>query len=166
MVFLITFTTYGTHLPGDARGSFDHVRNGNRRFIGPNPGLEAYCRGQLRRELFFLDTAPSRNVCRDAIVGVCAHRGWRLMAIQVRMTHVHAVVDSGGSPRDVLQAWKSYSTRALRQAGLIGDRPVWTHGGNAALLRSRESIDAAVRYVIEGQGTPMAVYVEDDSPPA
>lgn len=37
VTYFITFRCYGTHLPGDARGSFDHVRNGERRYTRPTP---------------------------------------------------------------------------------------------------------------------------------
>jgi hypothetical protein len=40
VLYLLTFACYGSHLPGDARGSFDHVRRGEHCRLAPNPGLE------------------------------------------------------------------------------------------------------------------------------
>jgi len=158
MIFLMTFTSYGAHLPGDERGSFDHVRAGQRRFVRPNPGLEVYRRKQMRQPPFELRDATSRRVVRDAIVKVCDFRSVPLYALHVRTNHVHGVVEAEDARR-VLHDWKAYATRSLRDAGLVApDRVVWTHGGNASPLRSSASVRAAIRYVLEGQGEGMETY--------
>ena len=160
MVRLLTFTCYGCHLPGDIRGSFDHARNGERRFLPPNPSLERYCREQMRQAAFFLSTAESRTLVRDAIIDVCRFRSWSLYAVHVRTSHVHGVVGSETQPDRVLHDWKSYAMRALRSAGLVlPGRTVWTRGGNAHNLVSGAAVNDAIRYVIERQGEPMEIYV-------
>jgi REP element-mobilizing transposase RayT len=162
MVRLLTFSCYGSHLPGDARGSFDHVRQGERKFLPPNPALEQYRRAQMKHEGYLLSTADARVVVRDAIVRVCRFRSWPLYALHVRRNHVHGVVDSESPADRVLHDWKAYATRALRTAGLapIGGA-VWAHGGNAHNLISQKALDAGIRYVIEGQGNPMEMYLRE-----
>jgi len=140
MALLVTFSCYGSHLPGDDRGSFDHLRRGERRFILPNAALEDDCRRRMRQPPCVLATSAARATERDAIAGVCKHRAWFLYALHVRANHVHGVVESD-APRRVLNDWKAYATRSLRKAGLAGaDQAVWTHGGSTRLIASAEGL--------------------------
>jgi len=159
MVFLLTFSTYGTHLPGDARGSFDHVRGGHRRFLDPNTAFERWNRLHSRQATFSLATAASRHAVRDAIVEVCTFRSSTLLALHVRPTHLHGIVNSESPPGAVVRDWKTYATRRLRSLGLAAsDQLIWTHSGNAVALQSPETVQAGVRYVLEAQGEPMACF--------
>jgi len=160
MIRLITFSTYGTHLPGDPRGSYDHIRKVERRYIPPNRALESSARDRQVQPLFELD-ASQREAVREAIVEKCRYRGWSLIALHIRATHVHGIADTPCEPQQILHAWKSYATRHLRELGLIAaDRKIWTHGGNV-LGVDPSSLRRAIRYVLEEQGTPMATYVGD-----
>jgi REP element-mobilizing transposase RayT len=162
VLLFVTFSCYGSHLPGDDRGSCDHVRNGHRRFIAPSPGLEQNRRRLMRQPPFLLSTPQTRAAVRQAIVEVCQVRGWFLHALHVRTSHVHGIVEAESSPSRVLNDWKAYATRALRGAGLIAcDRMVWTAGGSARRIGSPEALTHARRYVLEGQGEPMEVYSAD-----
>jgi REP element-mobilizing transposase RayT len=168
MVRLLTFTCYGSHLPGDARGSFDHVRQGERRFLFPTPALERYSRAQTTQAPYLLSTVPARAAVRDAIAAACRFRSWFLYALHVRTNHVHGVAESEAPADRILHDWKAYATRALRAAGLASPGQfVWTHGGSAHNLISRKALTDAVRYVIEGQGEPMEIYFSepDREPP-
>ena len=100
-VYLITFSCYGTHLPGDATGSYDHVRKGDRRFIAPNQALEQYHRRKMRQPAYQLSTADVRETVRDAIVEVCRFRQWNPCALHVRTTHVHALIEADSATRSV-----------------------------------------------------------------
>jgi len=166
MRLLITFTCYGSHLPGDPRGSFDHVRNAPThkpgRLLPPNPALEQYHRHHLKHDPYFLSTAQSRATVRDAVISASAFRAWFLYALHVRTTHVHGVVEAECPPSRIFHLWKAYATRSLRSACLAApDRIMWTHGGNALRLASPEALQAAIRYVIEEQGEPMELYLPD-----
>jgi hypothetical protein len=47
---------------------------------------------------------------------------------------------------------KAWATRALREAGLVGaESKVWTRHGSTKHLHTPDSIEQAVRYVIDGQ---------------
>jgi REP element-mobilizing transposase RayT len=113
----------------------------------------------MTQEEFLLSTEAVRLCVKQSICKVCTLRNWSLLALHVRVNHVHAVVRADSVPSRVLNDWKAYSTRALRRSGYIGsERSVWTHGGSVHALRSDEAILSAVRYVLEKQGEPMAVY--------
>jgi REP element-mobilizing transposase RayT len=162
VIFLITFGCYGTHLPGDVRGGYDHVRGGEHRFILPNPGLEMYRRCQMRQASYALSATQARGLVRGAIVEVCRFRGWYLFALHVRPSHVHGLVEADAPASRVLSAWKAYATRSLRCFGVDpSDRIIWAHGGNSWRIASH-SVRATIRYILECQGDPMEVYCADE----
>ena len=55
-----------------------------------------------------MDQAPyqldqiRRDAVLEAIRGVCAHRGWSLLAAHVRSNHVHTVVEAEVPPERVI----------------------------------------------------------------
>ena len=158
MVYLITFNCYGTHLRGAEDGSVDRTRGERGGSIEPSAGLVGYATRVMTHAEAKLDDNAAAMVLR-AILETCLFRNWTLLAAQVRSTHVHVVVngiiDASGAIRD----FKAYSSRALNRAG---GRRRWARGGNARLLRDSRAVRAAVRYVVDGQGLPMAVYVAPD----
>ena len=93
----------------------------------------------------------------DGTQEVCLCRGCGLTEAHIRSTHAHAVVDTTASPHRVIGDFKAYASRRLN---LVNGRAIrWAAGGNAARLSSREAIEAAVKYVADQQGEPMAVVV-------
>lgn len=152
--YFITFRTYGTWLHGDVRGSIDRYHNVYR---GPrvpeNPVMEAQHRARLRSNPIVLDD-KQRKVITEAIKEVCAHRGWTLLAINVRTNHVHVVVSPGTlRPDGALRDFKSYSTKALRSQGLwLFDHGPWVEGGSRRYLWRGSNVAAACDYVKYGQG--------------
>jgi valyl-tRNA synthetase len=151
--YLITFTTYGTWLHGDERGSVDRQQN--------LPG-EPYVLGDEQRERaeFSQQHQPAvtlepqqRQVVQQTIREVCQHRGWTLHAAHVRTNHVHVVVSAEPEPERVMNDFKSYATRRLREQDLVGqDESVWTRHGSTRYLKEEPSFEAARRYVIDEQG--------------
>jgi len=90
VTYLITFSTYGSHLHGDPRGSVDPKNNQpGSRMLGPRPGLE---RNAMTQSPYLLDDR-SRPLVLESIVRVCELCGWRLLAAHARSNHVHVVVD-------------------------------------------------------------------------
>jgi hypothetical protein len=59
-------------------------------------------------------------------------------------------------PGHAIADFKAYASRALNRAEPREKR--WARGGNVRALSTR-AIDAAVRYVVDGQGEAMEVYV-------
>ena len=58
-----------------------------------------------------------------------------------------------------MNSFKAYASRALNKTGETRRR--WTRHGSTKYLNSPETISAAVRYVLEGQGAPMELYACD-----
>lgn len=165
VLYLVTFTCYGSHLPGDPRGSFDHMRAGGRRFLPASRNLESYHRRRMRQPEHLLATPRARAIVRDAIVSVCLHRSWFLHALHVRTNHVHGIVDAGCLPSRIINDWKAYATRCLRMAGeATSTRILWTHGASARRIWTREALTRALDYVLNGQGEPLAGYSASPQP--
>jgi hypothetical protein len=61
------------------------------------------------------------------------------------------------APERMLAAFKSYSTRALRQNGLLGnDIKPWSRHGSTIYLWKEEDLAKAVEYVALGQDHPFS----------
>ena len=103
-----------------------------------------------------------RAIVLQAIQGVCEFKGWQLNAVHVRTTHVHVIVDTEQRPELVMNSFKAYASRALTAAGLDArENRRWSRHGSTRYLWTRDDIEAAVAYVVDGQGAPMAVYVNN-----
>ena len=58
-------------------------------------------------------------------------------------------------PERVMIDFKSYATRALKEAGITpADEQLWTRHGSTRYLNDQASVEAACRYVLEDQGRP------------
>jgi hypothetical protein len=56
--------------------------------------------------------------------------------------------------------FKSYASRGLnRLAGNESDRRRWAHHGSTRRLWKDQDVREAIRYVVEEQGEPMAVFL-------
>ncbi|MEM8784168.1 MAG: valine--tRNA ligase, partial [Planctomycetota bacterium] len=161
--YLITFTTYGTWLHGRAQGSADDAHNlPGTPYLPENAALEAHEREQLQGDPQTLDQAQ-RPVVRDTLQEVCRHRGWSLLAANIRSNHVHAVVAADDTPEKTMNAFKSYATRRLTEADLHrqGDK-LWTRHGSTRYLNDPESVERAKRYVLEDQGDDLGSTATDN----
>jgi REP element-mobilizing transposase RayT len=153
LAYFITFSTYGTRLHGDARGSVD--RRGNR----PGTRTSSYDERRWEAERAALKTPPvelgarQREAVATAIHGVARHRDWTVHALNVRTNHVHVVVSAPVEPEPVMDTFKRWATRRLRDGGLvapIGD--VWSRHGSTRWVWNDESVTAVVDYIHFGQG--------------
>ena len=154
--YLITFRTYGTWLHGTARGSVDsaHATPGSP-LVAEDPAREVWERALLKQPPFDLN-AECRFVVDATINEVCQHRGWTLHALNVRTSHVHAVVSASHAPERVMSDFKAHATRRLRETSLLD--PVltpWAHHGSTRYLHTPDSLLRAVHYVQLEQGPPL-----------
>jgi REP element-mobilizing transposase RayT len=151
LAYFLTWTTYGTWLRGDARGS---VVNDNRfgvPYAEPEPALVAGDSRRLESDAVFLGE-EMRTTVHHAIASVCEHRGWVLHAANARSNHVHVVVGSTASAEKTLADLKAWATRALREAGLAdATQKIWTRHGSTRHLFDQESLARAIDYVVRHQ---------------
>ena len=152
LAYFITWTTYGTWLPGDPRSSVVEENRPGTPLSPPKPNLRKSSLDQLKHKPVRLES-KSRQIVQDTIEEHCRHRSWSLHSLAIRPNHVHVVVSAQVPPEEVMTQLKSWCTRRLREAGRVGDDArVWTKHGSTRYLDSSESADAAIRYVRDGQG--------------
>lgn len=157
--YLLTFSTYGTHLPGAGKGWVDeqHCIPGSP-MRASNPRRLVWWRAQLNEAPWTL-SVEARHITRDAIHSVCMYRRWIVHAIHVRTNHVHAIIAGEIAPERILSDCKAYATRELRRAFPgIQRRRYWANHGSTRYLWNEASLQAAIEYVLRGQGEPMACY--------
>jgi hypothetical protein len=153
LAYFITWTTYGTWLPGDERGWRKH---GSYVVEAPDPALrETASRAMTGEPVVLSDT--QRDAVDAVIVRHCAIRGWVLHARNVRSNHVHVVV-SAGIAGDVVRAQlKAWCSRRLsEQAGMIGagknGQARWfSERGDVAYIDDDDQLRDATTYVNEYQ---------------
>ena len=105
----------------------------------------------------FIFSDSQRKVVEEAIAEVCQFREYDLKALNVRSNHVHAVVSAQVKPELIIDAFKSYSTRKLRQNFIIDkDAKVWARGRSRRYLWKPRQIALAIEYVLYGQGDIIA----------
>ena len=160
--YLITFRCYGTWLHGDQRGSMDRRHNvyGTPR-LAASPSLE-WSDSSQRKHLPIILDARQRKVVESAVREVCEYRKYLLRAVNVRTNHAHTVVTAMQKPEPILDAFKSYATRALRKAGLLSVivRPWARHGSTIYLWKERD-VAKAIEYVMLGQGDELFTLDDD-----
>lgn len=150
--YLITWTTYGTWLPGDERQWVSHHEHGIR---APQRGLRRSATDRLTQEPVILNEAQ-RAITEQTIRDHCDHRMWKLEAINVRSNHVHIVVVADRAPERVMTELKTWCSRRLNenqpraQASGI-QRKWWTRHGSTKWINDESYLANAIRYVNERQ---------------
>jgi REP element-mobilizing transposase RayT len=147
IAYFITWTTYGTWLPGDERG---WCRKGEAGIHDPNRFLFEFNRARMKEAEFRL-SLEQRNIVEQTIRKHCEIRNWTLDAVNARSNHIHLVVTANGySPEDVRNQLKAWCTRAIKNTALIRQR-FWTEGADCEKLYDEAELEAAVIYVLEAQ---------------
>jgi REP element-mobilizing transposase RayT len=145
LAYFLTWTTYGTWLPGDARGWVKRRGKSEGIVEAPSAALESHARSLMNDPPVVLDAkmrdadAAMRQACRES--------GWNLHALEVRSNHVHIVVTAcDASPGKVMGVLKVRGTQGLNALGGERDR-WWARNGSKRILDSSASVEAAIRYV-------------------
>jgi len=116
LAYFLTWTTYGTWLPGDARGWVDKRQSGPEvPYQAPDPRRERAAKARMKESPVIL-TPRAREVVEAALRETCSYRGWTVHALSVRSNHVHTVVTAPDlGPGWVMRTLKAYATRALNR---------------------------------------------------
>lgn len=148
LAYFITWTTYGTWLPGDRRG----WRKTGEGAKTPQPLLEDWCRDRMLGDHIVLN-----KLQREKVEAVCrehaAIRQWAILAINARSNHVHVVVSACSHTAQVVRdQFKANATRVLRQGpdAICADK-VWTRGGDCELIDNDDDLQQVIEYVVDGQ---------------
>lgn len=147
IAWFLTWTTYGTWLPGDERGWV--LRDGGWR--PPNRGLVSNSISRMTESACRL-SPDQRAAVHDQIAETCRIRTWTLHAVNCCTNHVHVVVSGGRETaghtlRETLKAW---TTRRLRGMD-ASRRQWWTERGSVRPLFDEAALEAAIVYTVDGQ---------------
>lgn len=146
--YFITWTTYGTWLPGDQRG----WRKMNKGHQQPQPLLEKWSRNQMNEPSVLLN-----KLQRNKVETVCLEhsqiRGWTIHAISARSNHIHLVVTADVAPSKIRDQLKANATRVLRQdPDPMTNTKIWTRGGDIEIVDGGENnLERVITYICEAQ---------------
>lgn len=150
IAFFLTWTTYGTWLPGDARGWVEY-RHG---FQLPDPILELENAIRMTEDACVL-LPHQRERVNQQIAETCEHKKWLLHAVNCRSNHVHVVLSSPASPKTIREQLKAWCTRRLneQQAELAIPEHErrshwWTERGSIRWIFDESDLIAAIEYVL------------------
>jgi REP element-mobilizing transposase RayT len=153
----ITWTCYGTWLPGDERGHVSNIifaQGGweqkhnypKSEYAAGDAGMRERARKLQKGETVWLSAAQALVVAQ-ALVDAVRKRGWRIRRAAIMANHIHVVIcdcpDDGEVVRRIL---KGASQSALTKANGSARR-WWTAGGSDRFKHGAEAIEAAINYV-------------------
>jgi len=146
IAFFLTWTTYGTWLPGDERGW--HQKSGGPR--DPNQLFEEMSQRDLK-ETPFVMTAKDREIVNSTIHKHCGIRNWCLHAVNARSNHVHVVVAAPDyHPETVRDQFKAWCTRELKPYH-PGRERLWTEGASVRWINNEADLETVIVYTNEAQ---------------
>jgi len=175
--WLLTWTTYGTWLPGGPRGSVTSVRDGPGPRIehdlpgtsidGPMPGLHAAAQAALKGPPIYLVLEQAEALLAQ-FHETTANRGWLLLGVAIMANHMHLIVGVSGDPdpSKIMASYKSYGSRALnRRWGKPVNETWWTDGGGSKRkLPNEAAVRGALAY-LRGQYNPLLLWFADEGEP-
>jgi REP element-mobilizing transposase RayT len=164
-IWFLTWTTYGTWLPGDERGFVSPKFEGDSPERRNNEPGQPY--DENRRELRRIAenklagepvrlTRAQAEVVRRQFEETARYRGWQLLAGAIMANHIHLIVGVPGDPDPsaLLRDFKSYASRALnrdfRDRAFVKPRPRWwTEQGSTRKITDWDNLETVLRYVRE-----------------
>ncbi len=169
--WFLTWTTYGSWLPGDERGfvgsDFDdrgilvEYNEFATPHAPPNPDLNGALERRLKSTEVLL-TAAQASALLGQFQETTRFRNWLLIATGIMRTHVHALVGVSGDPdpEKILGDLKAYGTRCLNRMGTLR-KDWWTRGGSKRKLPDERAVETVVQY-IRNQANPLLIWTRSE----
>ena len=171
--WFLTWTTYGTWLPGDERGFVGEVLNESGEFFNfnelntppapPNSNLRDAAERVMKSPPLFLDHSQATALF-EQFHETSNVSGWLLIAVAIMRSHIHVLAGVPGDPdpEKLLKAYKSYGSRKLNQGW---SKPAsdtwWTARGSKRKLPDEKAVTAAINY-IRHQKNPLLIWTRED----
>ncbi len=138
--YMVTWTTYGSWLPGDERG---YVKDGQ-----ILPGDVRILRRNIKRQkkaTVKLDT-KEKQIVKQVIIAEARRIKHKIEALVVYSNHVHLLARPPcDSIEEVTGRYKSLTTRALWENGRKGR--IWTKGFDKRYCFSEEDLERRIDYI-------------------
>jgi hypothetical protein len=75
---------------------------------------------------------------------------------------VHAILEAEVPPEKIVTEFKAYASRELNRLGYDApDRKRWARHGSTRWLFKDQDVKDAIRYVVEEQGQPTALFLAE-----
>ena len=171
--WFLTWTAYGTWLPGDDRGFVGEApdesgRVFNHNVIGtppapPNQPLREAAERTLKNRPVVLSSDQAAAVL-DQLRETIQFRGWKLIAVAIMHTHLHAIVGVPGDPdpEKILGDLKAWCTRKLNSRwGKQASGTWWTTSGSCRKLPDGRAVETVLHYT-RRQPNPHVVWTVED----
>ena len=158
LAYFLTWNTYGTWLPGDQRGWIEYRRGCQL----PDPIRELEAAARMTEDACRLDWEQRKRV-ESQIAETCQVRTWILHAVNCRTNHLHVVLSADRKPELVRNQLKAWCTRRLKEldelrrvsnSKLLLRENWWAERGSQRYINDEDSLEAAIRYVLEHQERP------------
>jgi len=155
IAYFITWSTYGTWLPGDQRGWVEY-RHG---WQLPDPIRKLEATAKMSEDACRL-SPEQRDAVHQQIAETCKFRGWTLYEVNCRSNHLHVVVAAPAPPKVVRSQLKAWCTRKLKRlaqqqgADIVLRENWWAERGSQRFINDGASLEAAIIYVRDGQDSP------------
>lgn len=158
----ITWTSYGTWLPGDPRGYVSNTLREDGAFEPKrNQRGTPYSRGdprtlasaqRLQKHNTVWLNAGQAVTAAEALIKAAAERHWFIIRAAIMASHIHTLTtDCPDDGSAVLRIFKGVTSAELsNKAGRPGRW--WTHGGSVRYLHDQRSIDAVESYIRRQKG--------------
>jgi REP element-mobilizing transposase RayT len=156
VAFFLTWSTYGTWLPGDSRGWVEYQHG----FQLPDPILELESAARMTEDACRL-AAHQRERVHKQVAETCAYKGWQLHAVNCRSNHVHVVVSAAAPPKIIREQLKAWCTRRLNEQQVESRIPEherrrqwWAERGSIRWIFRESDLADAIDYVLNQQDNP------------
>jgi len=137
--YMVTWTTYGSWLPGDKRGYVENGRvlEGNKPILKACEKLQKYPTVKLNQS--------EKEIVRAAILKEAERIGQKIETLAVRTNHIHLAARPGEkSIERTVSMYKSAATRALRSRR---KGPVWTKSFDKRFCFSEADLSSRIKYI-------------------
>jgi len=138
--YMMTWTTYGSWLPGDKRGYVKHGKT--------KPGYPKIMNASqsLQKSVTVALNSRQKTIIRQAILQEAERIGHKIEAIAVCTNHIHLVArPSEESIESIVSRYKNVAMFALRKDGPI--RRIWTRGFDKRFCFNEKSLNQRIEYV-------------------
>jgi len=138
--YMLTWTTYGSWLPGDKR---KYVQNG--KILNGNEKIYEHAR-KIQKSPAVKLTNKEKSIVERAIIKEVQNVGQQLGAIAVCSNHVHLIVRWSYHPvEEIVGRYKNAGMFALGDTGRTGR--IWTKGHHRSFCYTEEELARKIQYV-------------------
>ena len=138
--YMVTWTTYGTWLPGDKRG---YVRQG--KIMPGDPKILKASQSLQKAATVTLDS-EQKAIIRRAILQEAQKIGHTIEALAVCTNHIHLVAYPCEKPiESIVSRYKNVAMFALQKDGPV--RRIWTRGFDKRFCFNEKSMKQRIEYV-------------------